>query len=163
MVLAIIGILTGIALPSLRHMLGRNRLQVAQSDFVAALMHARSTAATSGKRTLFCPSPDGRQCSGDSRWEHGWLLAHDADGDHQPDAGPSYTHATYDGLRITSSRGRHDVRFRPDGSASGSNLTLLFCEPGSDGQALSVVVSNPGRVRGAPASAAQAASCLRGD
>lgn len=160
MVLAIIGILTGIALPPLRHTLGRNRLQVAQSDFITALQHARSTAATSGKRTLFCPSPDGKQCSGGSQWEHGWLLGHDTDGDHQPDGGPSYTRSAYAGLRITSSNGRHDVRFQPDGSASGSNLTLLFCEPGGDGKALTVVVSNPGRIRGAPASAAQAASCL---
>ncbi len=163
MVLAIIGVLLGVALPPLRHVLGRNRLQVAQTDFITALQHARSTAATSGKRTLFCPSSDGSQCSGDTRWEHGWLLGHDTNGDHQPDGGPSYTRAAYAGLRISSSPGRHDVRFKPDGSAAGSNLTLLFCEPGGDGHALSVVVSNPGRVRGAPASAAQAASCLRGN
>ncbi|MEO6799123.1 MAG: GspH/FimT family pseudopilin [Rhodanobacter sp.] len=160
MVLAIVGILTGIALPPLRHVLGHNRLQVAQSDFITALLHARSSAATSGRRTLFCPSLDGRQCSGDTQWEHGWLLGHDTDGDHQPDGGPSYTRAAYAGLRIISNTGRHDVRFKPDGSSAGSNLTLLFCEPGGDGRALSVVVSNPGRVRGAPASAAQAASCL---
>ncbi len=163
MVLAIIGILTGIALPPLQHLLGRNRLQEAQTDFITALQHARSTAATSGKRTLFCPSPDGNHCSGDTQWEHGWLLGHDTDGDHQPDGGPSYTRNTYTGLHITSSHGRHDVRFRPDGSAGGSNLTLLFCEPGGDGQALSVIVSNAGRVRGAPATAAQAASCRHGD
>lgn len=163
MLLAIFGILTGIALPSLRHTLGRNQLQVAQSDFIAALQHARSSAATSGRRTLFCPSPDGKQCSGDIQWEHGWLLGRDTDGDHQPDGGPSYTHAAYAGLRITSSRGRPDVRFRPDGSAGGSNLTLLFCEPGRGDHVLSVVVSNSGRIRGAPATAAQAAGCLRDD
>ncbi|HZX71055.1 MAG TPA: GspH/FimT family pseudopilin [Rhodanobacter sp.] len=163
MVLAIVGVLTGIALPPLRHVLGHNRLQVAQSDFISALQHARSSAATSGRRTLFCPSPDGRQCSGDSRWEHGWLLGHDTDGDHQPDGGPSYTRAAYAGLRITSSAGRHDVRFKPDGSASGSNLTLLFCEPGGRDRVLTVVVSNPGRIRGAPASAEQTTSCLGSD
>ncbi len=163
MVLTIIGILTGIALPSLRHLLGRNRLQGAQTDFISALRHARSTAATSGKRTLFCPSRDGNHCSGDSQWEYGWLLGHDTDGDHQPDSGPSYTHSTYAGVRIISNRERHDVRFQPDGSASGSNLTLLFCEPAGGGPVLSVVVSNAGRVRGAPASAAQAASCLQDD
>ena len=161
MVLTIIGVLLGVALPPLRHVLGRNRLQVAQTDFIAALQHARSTAVTSGKRTLFCPSTDGAQCSGGTQWERGWLLGHDTDGDHQPDSKPSYTGAVYAGLRIASSSGRHDVRFKPDGSSAGSNLTLLFCEPGGDGRALSVVVSNPGRVRGAPASAAQAATCLQ--
>ncbi|CAM5512817.1 GspH/FimT family pseudopilin [Rhodanobacter lindaniclasticus] len=160
MVLAITGILTGIALPSLHGLLSRNRLQVAQSDFITALQHARSTAATSGKRTLFCPSVDGRQCSGDDHWQQGWLLGHDTDGDHQPDGRPSHVRAAYAaGIRILSSSGRRDVRFQADGSAGGSNLTLLFCEPGRDGPVLSVVVSNAGRVRGAPATAAQAASC----
>lgn len=164
MVLAIIGIFTGIALPPLQHLLSRNRVQAAQSDFMAALQHARGTAATTGKRTLFCPSPDGSQCSGNTRWEHGWLLGHDVDGDHQPDGGPSYTGGAYAaGLRITSSDGRHEVRFQPDGSAGGSNLTLVFCERGASNPALSVVVSNAGRVRGAPASVAQTASCLQGE
>lgn len=162
MILAIVGTLTGMALPSLRHVLGRNRLQAAQSDFIAALRHARGSAVTGGRRSLFCPSTDAHSCSGDTRWDHGWLIGHDIDGDHQPDAGPSYTGAAYPGLRITSSSGRRDVRFRPDGSAPGSNLTLVLCDPSGGGSALAVVVSNPGRIRGAPASAAQAATCLRG-
>ncbi|MEO8778302.1 MAG: GspH/FimT family pseudopilin [Rhodanobacter sp.] len=161
MVLTIIGVLLGVAVPSLRHTLSRNRLQVAQTDFIAALQHARSTAVTSGKRTLFCPSADGTRCSGGTQWERGWLIGHDTTGNHQPDGKPSYTGAAYPGLRIASSSGRHDVRFKPDGSSPGSNLTLLFCEVGANGRALSVVVSNPGRVRGAPASAAQTASCLQ--
>jgi type IV fimbrial biogenesis protein FimT len=161
MTLTIVGVLLGVALPPLRHTLGRNRLQVAQTDFISALQHARSTAVTSGRRTLFCPSADGVRCSGGTQWHGGWLLGHDVDGDHQPDGKPTYTRAAYVGLRIVSSSGRHDVRYKPDGSSAGSNLTLLFCEPGGDGRALSVVVSNPGRVRGAPASAAQAASCLQ--
>jgi type IV fimbrial biogenesis protein FimT len=162
MVLAIVGTLLGTALPSLLHVLGRNQVQVAQSDFMTALQHARSNAAINGKRTLFCPSLDGRHCSGQTQWEHGWLLGLDTDGDHQPDGGPSYTGAAYAGMRITSSQGRHDVRFQPDGSAGGSNLTLVFCDPGRDDHVLSVVVSNPGRIRGAPATAAQAAKCLQG-
>lgn len=161
MVLAITATLTGIALPPLHHALSHNRLQVAQTDFIAALQHARTTAATSGKRTLFCPSADGHHCSEGSRWDSGWLLGHDADGDHQPDNLPSYAGSAYSsGVRITSSAGRHDVRFRPDGSANGSNLTLAFCQPGTDEPVLSVVVSNSGRIRGATATAAQAANCL---
>ena len=163
MVLAIAGVLTGIALPSLHHLLSHNRLQVAQSDFINALQHTRSTAAITGKRTLFCPSVDGSRCSNDNQWEHGWLFGPDIDGDHQPDGHPSYTRSAYaPGLRITSNSSRHDVRFQADGSAGGSNLTLLFCEPGRDSQVLSVVVSNAGRVRGAPATAAQAERCRQG-
>ncbi|HWU77700.1 MAG TPA: GspH/FimT family pseudopilin [Rhodanobacter sp.] len=163
MVLVIAALLTGIAVPSLQHLLGRNQLRVAQTDFIAALRHARGMAIASGRRTLFCPSPDGRHCSGGTRWDDGWLLAHDANGDHQPDGDPFYTGAAYSArLDITSSSGRHDVRFMPDGSASGSNVTLLFCESGSD-TALSVVVSNAGRIRGAAATPAQAANCTQAE
>ena len=151
MVLAIIAALTGMAVPPMRKLLGRNQLQVAQTDFIAALQHTRATAITSGKRTLFCPTRDGNSCSNDMRWNNGWLLAHDTDHNNQPDHGPLYVgHGYSDKLIIQSSTGRRLVHFGPDGSASGSNLTLLFCLPSSAEHALSVAVSNSGRVRGAP-------------
>ena len=161
MVLVIAAILAGIGAPPLRQLLSHNELQVAQSDFIRALRQARLTAITSGRRTLFCPSPDGRHCSGNTRWQQGWLLGHDRNGDHQPDGNPEWTGGAYSSaLNITSSRGRHEVRFQPNGSASGSNLTLLFCDSGSS-TALSVVVSNSGRIRGATATPGQAAICAQ--
>ncbi len=164
MVLAIGAILSGLALPSLTGLLSRNRLQVAQTDFMSALQNARFTAAATGRRTLFCPSEDGHRCAASTRWQHGWLLGHDSDGDHQPDGTPSHTGGAYaGGIRISSSAGRRDVRFRPDGSASGSNITLSFCQPGSTAPALVVVVSNSGRVRGARADAAQTQACMSTD
>ena len=162
MVLLIVSVLAGLAVPPLRGLLSRNQLQVAQTDFMAALQHARESAVMSGKTTLFCPSSDGSSCSNDTRWDRGWLLAHDQDGDHQPDADLLYTGHGYAGkLAVLGSVGRHYVRFRPDGSASGSNITLLFCLPGDHAQVLSVVVSNAGRIRGAVANADQAANCLQ--
>ena len=154
--------LTGMAIPPLRQLLGRNQLQVAQTDFIIALQHAREAAITTGKSTVFCPTRNGTSCSDDARWESGWLLSHDTDHNDQPDHGPLYSGSDYAGkLTIQSSSGRHYVRFRPDGSASGSNITLVFCQRSSAEHALSVVVSNAGRVRGAPASASQAADCAQ--
>jgi len=162
MVLVIIASLVGMATPPLRKMLTRNQVQVAQNDFIAALQHARETAITSGRQTLFCPTIDGAHCSDGIRWDSGWLLAHDANLDNQPDDAPIYSGPGYGGkLAILSSTGRRFVRFHPDGSASGTNLTLLFCSPASNENALSVVMSNSGRVRGAPATADQAASCAQ--
>jgi type IV fimbrial biogenesis protein FimT len=161
MVLVIIAVLTGVAIPSLGQLLSRNQLQVAQTDFIAALQHARGTAITTGRPTLFCPTRDGSSCSDEVRWERGWLVGHDTDRNNQPDHGALYTGGGYGGkLIVLSSGGRRFVRFRPDGSASGSNLTMLFCQRSDAQHALSVVVSNAGRVRGAPASASQAADCV---
>lgn len=163
MLLAIAAVLTGMAVPPMRSLLARNRLQVAQTDFIAALQHARGTAVMTGRHTLLCPTRDGSRCSDEMRWDGGWLLGHDSDGDRQPDRGrPLYAGSGYAGkLTILSSAGRHYVRFRPDGSARGSNITLLFCRAGNAGHALSVVVSNAGRVRGGPASASQATTCAQ--
>lgn len=162
MVLAVIAVLTGMAVPPMRSLLARNRLQAAQMDFIAALQHARGTAVMSGRHTLFCPTRDGSSCSDGMRWDSGWMLGHDSDGDRQPDHGALYAGSGYAGkLTILSSAGRRYVRFHPDGSARGSNITLLFCQVGNAGHALSVVVSSAGRVRGAPASASQAATCAQ--
>ena len=159
MVVAIIGVLAAIAAPPLAGLLRRNQVQVAQTDFIAALQHARGAAVTSGRPTLFCPSRDGTRCSGETRWESGWLIGHDNNRDGQPGTTPLRMHASYSGITILGDNGRPLVRFRSDGSASGTTNTLRICRRGQVDQALLVVVSNVGRIRGAPASAADAASC----
>jgi len=162
MVLVIIASVAGMATPSLRKMLSRNQVQTAQTDFISALQHARETAVTSGRQTLFCPTIDGAHCSDALRWDSGWLLANDADLDNQPDDAPIYKGSGYAGkLAIISSNGRRFVRFHPDGSASGSNVTLLFCSPTRSEKVLSVVIANSGRVRGASATPDQAAGCAQ--
>lgn len=159
MVLLIIAVLSAIAVPALNRLLSRGQLQTAQMDFITAFQHARESAATTGKITLICPTADGRHCRADSRWEDGWLLAHDVDRDHQPDddrvlyVGRGYGSK----LRIRSNKSQ--LRFQPTGSAGGTNLTLLLCAPDRGSRALTVVVSNAGRIRGAQASKAQAAQC----
>lgn len=159
-VIAIVAVLTGIALPAMGHLLQRDQLRVAQGQFIAALRHAREAAVDGGGPVVFCPSRDHRHCDDDGRWDDGWLLGRDRDHDHQPEGAPLRVGQTYsDPLVIHSTDGRHFVRFRPDGSASGTNLTLSFCRHRHPGHALLVVVSQPGRVRGAEASASQAQTC----
>lgn len=159
MVVAILGVLAAIAMPSLARLFQRNQVQVAQTEFIAALQHTRGTAAVSGKPTLLCPSRNGEDCSGETRWESGWLIGHDTARKGQPDAAPLRTRAGYAGIIILGDGGRRLVRFQPDGSASGMTNTLRFCRRGQPDQALVVVISNSGRIRGAQASVEQAASC----
>lgn len=162
MVVSITAVLISVATPGLYRLLKSNEVRVAQNEVIAALEYARSTAVNSGKRTIFCPSTDHANCASTSQWEGGWLIALDADHDNQPDGRPKYTGVGHGKqLHIRSSTGRRIVRYQPDGSAGGSNLTLLVCQHGGPNPALSVVVSNSGRVRGAPASAAQAADCAQ--
>lgn len=162
MVLVIIASLATVATPSLGKWLARNRLGAARSELIGALQDARAAAISSGRQTLVCPSTDGARCSPNLRWEGGWLQARDADRDSQPDGVPVHVGSRYGGrLAIRSSNGRQLVRFHPDGSAGGSNLTLLFCSPGDPDSALTVVLANSGRVRAAPATPTQATMCAQ--
>lgn len=159
MVVAIVGVMAAVAMPSLANMLRRNQVQLAQSEFIGALQHARGNAAVSGKPTLFCPSRDGLACSDATRWESGWLIGHDVAHKGQPDAAPLRSRAGYAGITVLGDSGRRLVRFKADGSASGTTNTLRFCRQGHPEEALVVVIANSGRVRGAKASPEQAAAC----
>ena len=117
---------------------------------------------TQGRRVVFCPSVDAASCAQSTHWEHGWVLGVDGDHDNQPDGTPRYTGGARKArVAIRSSVGRQLVRFQPDGSAGGSNLTLTFCNTDAAAPALNVIISNSGRVRGAPASDAQAQACAQ--
>ena len=160
MVIAIMATLVGAAMPSMRRLLDRSQLQTAQADLIGALHHTREAAVVARQDTVFCPSRDGHQCADEERWDYGWLLAADRNHDNQPDGQPLFVNGSYAGrLTIQSSVGRRHVRFQPDGSARGSNLTFVLCRRGTTEQALSVVVANSGRIRGGRASAEQAATC----
>jgi len=156
MVAAILATLGGVALPSMAKFTQRSRLASAQFDYLAALNHARQQAILGGRVTTFCPTHDRRACAADTRWEDGWLVL-----DQPP--GQTRLLRTGSGLpapfAIRSSGGRRAVRFRPDGTAGGSNLTLLLCHPDDAERALTVTVSNAGRIRGGRATPAQVADC----
>jgi type IV fimbrial biogenesis protein FimT len=148
MVLAIIAVLVGMASPPLAGLVRRERVRSAQMDFMQALAYARTEAVMRATRVLFCPTRDRLHCSNESRWEGGWLVGADRNHDNQPDAAPMRVGASHAHLRIRSSQSRRHVTFLPDGSAGGSNLTLLICTPGDGAEPLGVVVSNAGRIRG---------------
>jgi type IV fimbrial biogenesis protein FimT len=160
MTIAILAVLTGISLPPLSGLVRRQRLQSAQFEYLAAMQYARGVAVSEGVRTIVCPSHDGRHCDKGTDWGSGWLVGRDRDGDGQPDGEPLRTGLAMDAsLTVLGSASRPRVRFQSSGSAAGSDLTLLFCLRDDPTHALTVVVSNPGRVRGALADATQAATC----
>lgn len=157
---AVATILACLAAPSFLPLLERQQLGVAQAELVGILAHARETAVRTGIRTVLCPSRDGRRCSEQTHWESGWILGYDRDHDEQPDEPPlRIGQANGQRLIVQSTAGRTHVRFLADGSASGSNLTFSICRNADPERALIVAVALSGRIRGAPASAEQAAAC----
>jgi len=146
--LAISAILLGLAIPAMRGLLRRQHARTALQSLVQAVRTARMLSIERQRRSLLCPSVDGRHCSGDGAWEHGWLVALDSNHDGQPDTAPRITHPAPGGVRILASRGRSRIYYHPDGSAPGSNLTLRVCPlEHIPARVDALVVSNAGRIR----------------
>lgn len=163
LVAAIASILACVGLPSLWRMLAVNEVRLAQTELIKVLTHARALAAQTGRTTLACPTRDGERCSEEPAWETGWLVGFRGDRQGQLEGAPNLRHGNpAAGLSIRSTQGRRSVQFQPDGSAGGSNITLLICRHRGDGQTLSVKVSNAGRVRGDKSTAAEARQCADG-
>ncbi len=114
MVVVIVAVLAGVAVPPLRALMTRSRLRSAQMTYIGALRFARYTAAIRSTRTVFCPSLDGAHCSGGTHWSQGWLVGLDRNHDNQPDGRPLRVGRAYDHLAIRSSVARRRVSFHPD-------------------------------------------------
>jgi len=148
--LVVLAVLTALAVPSFHKMVEKHELRAAQSDYIAALQHARNLAVNEQVRVIFCPSRDGNTCSGDESWSQGWLIGKaDPDNPSKMLGAPRYTGRKYgDALIITSSRKRKYVWFDPAGSSININQTLSFCLKDESQQVLQVAIALSGRIRG---------------
>ena len=161
MVLAVLAVLTAMALPSFHHLLDGHELRTAQTDYLAALQHARNLAINEQRQIVFCPSRDGIHCNGDGSWNGGWLIGrHDLDHKGQPIGQPLYVGGQYsEKLIIAGSEAKKYIAFKTDGSVTGTNQTLTFCVRGEPQSALKVVIAPKGRVRGEVAKASDTSPC----
>lgn len=158
--ITVASILLAAALPSFARIGAKTRTRTANNDLVEALHYARERAIQAGGDVLLCPSSDAQHCSKSMRWDAGWLIATDRDRDNQPDGKPLRVR-THLPAKVTmiSSSGRRHVRYRADGAAPGSNLSIIVCQRGKAKGAHSIVVSNSGRIRQGTPTKNQASAC----
>jgi len=72
--LAVLAILTMIALPSFRDTIRRNRVNSASNALLADLNYARTEAIDRGQVVTMCPSSNASSCtSGGTSWGAGWM------------------------------------------------------------------------------------------
>ncbi|RMH94574.1 pilus assembly protein [Lysobacter pythonis] len=145
--LAMLAILTGIALPGTQTLLKASRIRTTVSELGSDFALARISAISANAPVVVCPS-DGKHCVGDNQWARGWIVFRDTDRNHQPDSANDIVlvRQTRNGhLRIVTNAGRPHLRYLPNGMSQGSNLTLSIC----DGVRLAaqIVVNNTGRIR----------------
>ncbi len=81
-VIALVGILAGIAAPSFRTMLLEDNVTSINNELLIALKRARGEAIARGADVTMCSSTDGASCSGAAgNWEKGWIVFEDKNND----------------------------------------------------------------------------------
>ncbi len=76
--LAIVGLVTALAVPSFRDFLQNNRTAEEANALVGALALARNEAVTRGVPVSVCSSTDNATCADDPDWTTGWIVFTDA-------------------------------------------------------------------------------------
>lgn len=145
--LALISIVIGLGMPSLKRILRAIQVQTVMAELSTDFASARIKAISGNTSIVVCPA-DAMRCINDGDWARGWIVFQDADRNHRPDTDSDVLQSHQPpsrGLRIVSSRARPRLRYSPDGLSGGSNLTVSICS----GEMLAgrLIVNNAGRVR----------------
>ncbi|MFY2765416.1 GspH/FimT family pseudopilin [Arenimonas sp. MALMAid1274] len=148
-VLAVMGVLLALGLPSFMQLKNQMQTQAASHELSASLVTARLNAVQRGFPVSICPADPLGRCREDGIWDTGWLVFLDEARARQPlDPGQILQHVMpAAGVRIRSVQARSLLRYLPDGRASGSNLTLRICSGDRRVEGRRIIVSNAGRPR----------------
>lgn len=158
-------LLLGIAIPAASGGLEAARAADAHGALLSSLATTAHRAAATGSHGVLCPSREGQRCDAGNDWSEGWLAFLDRNQNRQMDPGETLV-ARQDALpgqvRLSSTTGRTRIVFQGNGGNAGSNVTFTLCDGRGPGKARSLVMSNYGRLREAPATAERAASTCAG-
>lgn len=158
-------VVTGLcaALPWFGDIVAAAPLRSGLQQWMSTLATARSSAVSSGNAVVACPTVTDR-CQDTLWWHPGWIVF--LDGNHNgqhDDAEPILLRGDrLDGVQIASSSGRQRIRYQADGSSSGSNVSLTFCDRRGPTSARTIVINNAGRVRAGTATPQQALQACAG-
>ncbi len=147
--MTIVAILLATGVPAFKNYGWNLRMRTAMDSLQTDLNLARGLAISHNIQTIICPATDSTGCSGNSEWQNGWIVFTDLNGDRNKQAGePLRKHANaIEFLGVNSSQSRSSIRFYPNGSAPGTNISITFCDSRGARYASKILVSNSGRIR----------------
>jgi type IV fimbrial biogenesis protein FimT len=160
--MAIVSILMATAVPALKNYSWNLRMKTAMEMLQTDLNLARRRAISLNAQTVACPATGTAECAESPDWQDGWIVFVDLNGDRQKQNTEPLLKQTgeMEFLSITSSNSRKNVRFYPNGTAPGSNLSIVFCDQRGAGHAAKLSVSNTGRIRLVNGGIEPQANCL---
>jgi type IV fimbrial biogenesis protein FimT len=159
--MAIAAILLATGVPAVKNYTWNLRLRTALDSLQTDLNLARAHAISHNTAMVVCPAASTDDCSGTPRWQGGWIVFTDLNGDHHRQAGEALVKyaGAVEFLDISSSLARSYLRFYPNGSAPGSNVSILFCDERGARFGAKIVVSNSGRIRSETGGIEATANC----
>lgn len=86
-VVAIVAILLSVGVPSYRYVANSYRISSEVNGLLGDLMYARSEALKEGQFVTVCVTTNGKNCTGNTSWNRGWLVFSDPtpnNGPHPP-------------------------------------------------------------------------------
>ncbi len=158
-VLAISALLTLLASPSLTDYLARKRLQTASAMLHSDLSRARLAAISGNRRIVVCPGTPNHGCLAQSHWAHGWLVFEDDNRDRQWQPAERLLNSNQAVTPLRVQGNRLALEFFPNGTAPGSNATLVVCDPRRPQEPREVRISLSGHIRQLATAAAAQAPC----
>ncbi len=150
-VLSIVALLIGQALPSFADSVQRKRANLTMKNLNQLITAARSTAVSSGSMVTLCRSRNGVECGG--RWSDGVMIFIDTDGDRKIDLGQQvlrYRRLENAGgdLYWRSFGNRQYLQFTARGFTNNQNGNFTYCPESGDRRfARQLIVNRSGRTR----------------
>ena len=147
--MVIVAILLSAGVPAFKNYSWNLRMKTAQDSLQTDLVLARRQAINLNTQTVTCPSQTPGTCSGTTDWHNGWIVFADLNTDRQRQTGEPLLKqsSAVEFVNIISPASRTYVRFYPNGSAPGSNMTIRFCDDRGAPFAGKLSVSNSGRIK----------------
>jgi type IV fimbrial biogenesis protein FimT len=146
--LALIAVITSLAVPSLAGSIARHRQRVEIDALFHEIHLARKESIMRRKVVSLCPSVDGQKCLPGRDWSSGWLMFENKDRDSPPRVDPGETvlvgHQVDSRVRVTANRRGFTLRAT---FLRATNGTFVFCDPESRIIPRALVVSYTGRPR----------------
>jgi type IV fimbrial biogenesis protein FimT len=151
--LAIVGVMTGFALPAFQGFVQQNRSAAALNQLIGAVQFARTAAITMRTTVTLCPGQDPQTCGPRDTWHNGAIIF--VDNDRNGRRGNAETvlrtlPALPAGSRVywRSFRNRSYLSFTSTGLTAWQNGSFRYCPPDNDPTLIREVILNPaGRLR----------------
>ncbi|KAA3641490.1 MAG: prepilin-type N-terminal cleavage/methylation domain-containing protein [Proteobacteria bacterium] len=148
--LAVIGILTGYAVPNYQQFKHNKMMSTEINRLIGSLHFARNQSIIYGTQVVLCPSQSLQSCDAVSHWHKGWLVFKDDNHNRELDSDEdilTVEQAMQNSLTAVASVYRQKIRYDRLGASPGTNLSIRFCDFRGADHAKAVIVNNVGRPR----------------